>query len=133
MASGAKLKVVVNSPDEQETAYFPRRLFLWTHKHIPAESGKAFLFALACVFVAALVRGIGTLLGVTLAFASFYPAVLISSLVGGAAAGAFSVALSLAVIWWAIEAPRFGFGHLHSADFVFFLANAALIVWLTEA
>jgi two-component sensor histidine kinase len=86
------------------------------------------------VALAALVRLIlGELFGPTLPFATFFPAVLISALFGGAVMGGLSIALSLPIVWWAFMPPYNELKPITpalAADFLLFIVSSLLVVWL---
>ena len=86
------------------------------------------------VALASLVRLIlGELFGLTLPFATFFPAVLISALFGGAVMGGLSIALSLPVVWWAFMPPYNEFKPVTpvlAANFLLFIVSSLLMVWL---
>jgi two-component sensor histidine kinase len=88
----------------------------------------------ACVIAATLARiALGLLFGPTLPFATYFPAVLISTLVGGVGAGLLSIPLSVIVVWWAIDAPVYEFGPLSAvevANFGLFSLSSLVVVWL---
>jgi two-component sensor histidine kinase len=76
---------------------------------------------------------LGLLFGPTLPFATYFPAVLISTLVGGVIAGLFSIPLSVMAVWWAIDAPVYEFGPLttvEAANFGLFSLSSLVVVWL---
>jgi K+-sensing histidine kinase KdpD len=70
-----------------------------------------------------------------LPFASYYPAILIAALIGGAEAGLFAMMLSLVVAWWAFL-PRHGTLGLPTRDefvsFALYLFASLLTVLLAE-
>ncbi|ACF02318.1 signal transduction histidine kinase [Rhodopseudomonas palustris TIE-1] len=92
--------------------------------------------AAACVGSATAFRlMLGLLLGPTLIFAAFYPAVLVSSLIGGPIAGLGAVALSVISVWWGLSEPFFQFGRVSSdqaTDLALFVASSVLVVWLAS-
>jgi two-component system, sensor histidine kinase PdtaS len=68
----------------------------------------AFGFAIACVAVATALRlALGLFTADLVAFALYYPAVLIASLVAGRAAGALALVLGGLMSWWAFMPPYF--------------------------
>jgi two-component sensor histidine kinase len=100
---------------------------------LPATSARAFLFALAMLAVATLLRiGFGKL-GATLYFATFFPAILIVALLAGPYAGAFSIVGTVVIVWWAFIAPVYTFERfgIHDvANIGMFVFASGLIVWL---
>lgn len=97
----------------------------------------ALLLSVACVAVATVARLLlGAVFGPTLQFATYFPAVLVASLFGGAVAGLVSIPLSIMAVWWAILAPVYVFGPLRPMDyanFTLFTLASLLIVWLAAS
>jgi K+-sensing histidine kinase KdpD len=103
---------------------------------LPPGSATAYLFAGACVGVAALAH---------IAFAQFTngitpsilynPAVFIAALLGGARAGVMAVGLSVALLWWAFDSRYFG-GPITALtpalNCGLYLAAAVVIIWVAE-
>jgi two-component sensor histidine kinase len=89
---------------------------------------------LICVALATVLRMIvGELLGPTLPFATYFPAVLGAALWGGFWSGLITIALSIVIAWLAILPPAFEFNSLtvtDTANFALFAASSLLIVWL---
>ena len=78
------------------------------HPGLRVSALGAFGFAVACVAVATAVRLVlGLFIDNLVAFAPYYPAVLIASLVAGRASGAFALVLGGAMSWWAFMHPYF--------------------------
>jgi two-component sensor histidine kinase len=89
------------------------------------------LLSIALASVARLV--LGELFGPTLPFATFFPAVLVSALFGGAVAGVLSVGLSILAVWWAFTPPLYEFEPITpvlAANFFLFALSGLLMVWL---
>ncbi len=107
-----------------------RQLFLQRADLGPAA---AIALCVVCVALAALARWLLGLLGPTLPFATFFPAVLICSLFGGLSAGLLSIALSIVTVWWAFTDPPFTFAvpdPVHTANFAMFGLSSLLVVVL---
>lgn len=68
---------------------------------MPPTSARAFLFALAMLAVATILRVAFGKLGATLYFATYFPAILLVALLAGPYAGAFSILGTLIIVWWA--------------------------------
>jgi K+-sensing histidine kinase KdpD len=106
------------------------------HDGLPPGSPSAYLFALACVGVAALAH---------IAFAQFTgeispsilynPAVFVAALLGGIRAGLTAVGLSVALLWWAFDSRYFG-GRITALtpalNCGLYLAAAVVIIWVAE-
>jgi two-component sensor histidine kinase len=76
---------------------------------------------------------LGELFGPTLPFATFFPAVLVSALFGGAVAGVLSIGLSILAVWWAFTRPFYEFEPITpvlAANFFLFAFSGLLMVWL---
>jgi two-component sensor histidine kinase len=104
-------------------------------KYRRAELGwfGAVVFALACVVAAALARVLLGLVGSTLPFATFFPAVLIAALIGGRIAGLIAIPMSMIVVWWAFFEPFYEFGKItptQAANFILFGVSSLLVVTL---
>lgn len=95
---------------------------------LPPNSLAAFVFALACVSAAVVVRGLFGLVGGNLLFATYYPAILLASLAGGASAGIFAALLSLAVVILAFPTPA----AMQAANIVLFLLSSGATIALSE-
>ena len=94
----------------------------------------AFVVALLAVVVAATTQEALTLLGATLHFAAFLPAILAASLLAGVPAGAFAATLTIPIVWWAFIPPHFEFNPLTAADynsFFLFLLLSSLEIWFS--
>lgn len=107
-----------------------RRLFLQRAELGPAAS---IALCVACVAVAAAARWLLGVLGPTLPFATFFPAVLVSALFGGLLAGLLAIVLSIFIVWWAFTGALFTFPPIdavHAANFVLFGLSSLLVVAL---
>jgi len=101
------------------------------------NSSAALIFALACVAIATLVRlAFGWFGEGVLPFVSYYPAILIASLVAGMGAGLVTLMLSLVVAGWAFFPPYYSFGPITSEEVIslgLYLFGAIFTVWLAES
>ena len=115
---------------------FTERLYLWMAETFPPGSLRSFAFAALCVAAATGIPAIFEgLPPSTLLFASYYPAILVATLAGGAAAGGFAVALTFLVAWWAFMPPTLAFGPLEYGDIIdilYFVVAASLLVGIAE-
>ena len=96
----------------------------------------AIAFAAACVAAATLARILLGLVGSTLPFATFFPAVLVAALFGGRIAGLISIPMSVLVVWWAFIEPFYEFGKItqtQGANFFLFTLSGLLVVVLAFA
>jgi hypothetical protein len=94
----------------------------------------AFALALLAVLLATTMQSILTSFGATLQFATFFPAILVASLLAGAPAGIFTAALTIPIVWWAFLPPYFEFSPLTPADcnnLVLFLLSSSLVIWMS--
>src|SRR5437667_11110084 len=74
---------------------------LWRQRMVPG-SPATYLLAVVCVAVASLVRfALGLLADDVLPLATYYPAVLVASLLGGASSGTLALILGGVGGWWA--------------------------------
>jgi PAS domain S-box-containing protein len=84
------------------------------HRPSPA---RAHGVALLCVGLATLLRmALDPFVANAVPFATFYPAILIATLIGGAAAGLSSWALSSVAVWYCIFPPTFKFTWLEISE-----------------
>lgn len=100
-----------------------------------ADLGPAASIALCvvCVALAAAARLLLGMLGPTLPFATFFPAVLVSALFGGVSAGLLAIVLSILTVWGVFTEPRFAFAapdSVHAANFALFGVSSLLVVAL---
>ncbi len=97
-------------------------------------SPAAFGFAVLCVAAGTLARfAIDMIAPQAVPFATYFPAVLIATLIGGLTAGIFAAVLSGGAAWWLFMPPRTAWDALTSQDLVsvaLFLLVAATIVWI---
>lgn len=95
--------------------------------------GPAVCLAGAAVLLAAIARLLLGLIGPTLAFATFFPCVMVCSLIGGPLPGLLSIALSIITVWYVFIDPPFAFAPMNAvmvANFVVFTLSSLAIVWL---
>ena len=101
------------------------------------NSPAAIVFALVCVGIATLVRMGSAWFGEgVLPFVSYYPAILIASLIGGMSAGFVALGLSILIVAWAFFPPYYSFGPVSSEEIISFglyLFGAIFTVWLAES
>src|SRR5436190_16955772 len=94
-------------------------------------SPSAFLVAMLVIALAASIQEMFTLFGAKLYVASFFPAILLASLLAGAPAGIFATGLTIPVVWWAFMPPYFEFQPLTADDyhrFAMFALGSALMI-----
>jgi two-component sensor histidine kinase len=105
-------------------------------KLVPAGSAEAYAFATFCVAVAAVVRWVaGLWFEGIVPFATFFPAVLLASLVGGIGPGIFAALLGGAFGWWAFLSPPMTFFPLQVGQvisLIAYLTTCLIIVWAAE-
>lgn len=96
---------------------------------LPPKSLAAYIFALACISAAVLVRALfGLMGGNILLYATFYPAILLASLVGGTGPGVFATLVSLAIVLSAFQTPV----ALQAINIVLFLLSCAATIAVAE-
>jgi hypothetical protein len=94
-------------------------------------SPSAFVAAVLAIVIAASVQEMFAVMGAKLYFASFFPAILVASLLAGAPAGIFATLLTIPVVWWAFMPPYFQFQPLATDDyhrFAMFVLGSALVI-----
>jgi two-component sensor histidine kinase len=84
----------------------------------------AFLIAIVCLGLATALRIAAGLIGVSLLFATYFPAVLVTAMLAGAPAGLGVILCSIVIVWWAFIPPFYSFGPLSATD----VANILLFV-----
>ena len=96
---------------------------------ISAGSAAAYAFATLCVAVATLLHwGIGFIIEDSQHFTTYYPAVVIAALVGGAGAGIYAAILGGIIAWWAFMPPHIlTFGQ--AVSLLIYLFASLFIVW----
>jgi len=107
-----------------------RQLFL---QRIDLGLPASVALCVVCVALAAVARMLLGVLGPTLPFATFFPAVLICALFGGLFAGVLSVVLSILTVWWVFTEPAFTFAlpdRVHLANFILFALSGLLVAVL---
>ena len=108
------------------------RRFIFRRRKL--SSIRAVALGVSCVALAFLVRFLLTPFTVAdSAFATFYPAILFSALVGGGVAGVAAIVLSLLAGWWAFVEPIYAFSQPNFREIVhlgLFILSSGVIVWL---
>jgi K+-sensing histidine kinase KdpD len=92
----------------------------------------ALFVAVAALAVAVAMRVVLAKFGVSLTFATFFPAILVTALLAGVPAAAFTCASSVFIVWWAFLPPVFEFtmptrAELHAITL--FVLSTALLIW----
>ena len=98
-------------------------------------SPAAFVVALAILGIAVCLRVLLDSLGATVEFATFFPAVLLASLLVGAPAGTCAALLAIPIVWWAFLPPVFEFSQLDHDDidrFQLFLLAVSVLIWFSH-
>ena len=112
-----------------------RRRRWWTRGLAP-NSPAGYAVALAAIATATLVRyGFRLFGGEMLPLVSYYPAVLVAALFGGAGAGLLAMVASLLVVWLEFPAPWISFGPItreESIGLTIYVFASLLTVWLAE-
>jgi Domain of unknown function (DUF4118) len=103
---------------------------------VPPNSFSAYIFAILCIGVATLIRsGFAVSSGNIMPLVSYYPAVLLSALIGGAGAGLFAIAASLVAVWSEYPASFFSAGvpaRDESVSLAVYVLGSLLSVWIAE-
>jgi two-component sensor histidine kinase len=103
--------------------------WLW---RVTPRSAEAYAFALCCVVIASLVRWwLGHIDENIVPFATYFPAVLFASLIGGVGAGIFAAVFGGIIGWWAFMPPpfRFVFQPGQEISLVAYFLSSLFIVW----
>jgi K+-sensing histidine kinase KdpD len=98
-------------------------------------SPSAFLAALLVIALAAGMQEVLVSFGSKQCFATFFPAILVASLLGGAPAGAFAVLVTVPIVWWAFMPPYFEFNPLTAEDYdqiLNFLLCSSLLICFSQ-
>lgn len=97
-------------------------------------SPAAFAAAVLCVAAAFVVRlMLDAVAPDAVPFATFFPAILGATIVGGIAAGIVAMVLSAGTAWWGFVPPRFtwdGFSSTHIVDVGLFVIASSVIIWI---
>ena len=131
LTRGIWVSSVTQKPSEhRESARANLGIEQW---RISPSSAAAYAFATLCVAVASLLHwGIGFISEDSQHFTTYYPAVLIAALVGGAGAGTYAAILGGVIAWWVFMPPHVAFSSLTFGQVVslliYFLASL-FIVW----
>ena len=108
----------------------------WWLPGVAPNSLAGYAVALAAIAIATLIRhGFGWLGGEMLPLVSYYPAVLLAALTGGAGAGLLAMLASLLVVWSEYPAPWLSFGPItreESVGLALYVFASLLTVWLAE-
>lgn len=108
------------------------RLRKLAHHGLVPGSPAAYLLAVACVAVATLARvALGLIANDIIPLATYYPAVLVASLLGGAASGVFTLILGGIVAWWAFMPPHYA-SLSHTISFALYFGSAGVIICVAE-
>jgi two-component sensor histidine kinase len=100
-----------------------------------SRSPAAFGFAVLCVAVATVLRlAVDLVAPNAVPFATYFPAILIATFVGGRTAGAFATVLSIAAAWYLFVEPRYSWGvnPAETVSVLLFLAAALIIMWIAD-
>jgi K+-sensing histidine kinase KdpD len=98
-------------------------------------SPQALLVALIGLAVAVAIRMVLASFGLPLYFATFFPVILLTSLIAGAPAGALNALGAVIIVWWAFIPPAFEFGPLDHDDidrFQLFLLGVSVLIWFSH-
>lgn len=94
-------------------------------------SPSAFVAAVLAIVLAASIQELFAIMGARLYFASFFPAILVASLLAGVPAGIFATLLTIPVVWWLFMPPYFEFVPPSADDYhriAMFVLVSALVV-----
>jgi two-component sensor histidine kinase len=109
---------------------------LW-HGGLQPRSPSSFLFALACVAIATLVRtGLGEISSASAVFAPYYSATLVAALVGGWRAGAIAALSGALAALWLFVPPDWqshAFDREWFVSYFLFAISSVVIVWAAKS
>jgi two-component sensor histidine kinase len=109
---------------------------IWRLGLLPC-SLQAFLFAIACVGIATLVRiGLGLISPDSAVFAPYYSATLVAALVGGAEAGMLAVGLGGLAAYWLFVPPHWSAASFRVEQLVSLIlygASSVVIIWAAQS
>jgi K+-sensing histidine kinase KdpD len=112
------------------------RLREWYRNPSP-NAVAGYIMAVVCILIATFIRfGSGWLGGELLPLVSYYPGILLTSLVGGTGAGVFAMMLSLLAVWLAFPAAAFSFESLSREESVglsVYVFASLFSIWLAES
>jgi two-component sensor histidine kinase len=104
---------------------------------LPPRSLASFIFALACVAVATIVRmAIGEISPASAVFAPYYSATLVAALVGGWRAGSFAAVAGAVAAFWLFVPPDWtshAFDREWIVSYLLFAASSLVIVWAAKS
>jgi two-component sensor histidine kinase len=107
------------------------------HGGLPPDSPLSFLFALACVAIATLVRiGLGEISSASAVFAPYYSATLVAALVGGWGAGtlaAVSGGLAALLLFVPADWQSHAFDREWFVSYFLFATSSVVIVWAAQS
>jgi two-component sensor histidine kinase len=93
----------------------------------------SYLFVMACVAAATLIMAaVDIIRPDTLTHATYYPAILLATLIGGAWAGLLALTLGGIIAWWFFEPLYFGLLATEHTDLALYLGSSLVIVWAAE-
>jgi two-component sensor histidine kinase len=108
---------------------------LW-RKGLVAGSPAGYLLAVACVVLASVVRLLlGLLADDVLPLATYYPAVLVASLLGGVPSGILALILGGIIGWWAFMPPHYSSVVpllSHTISLALYFGSAGVIICVAE-
>jgi K+-sensing histidine kinase KdpD len=96
---------------------------------------QALLVGLAGLAVAVAIRMVLAHFGLPLYFATFFPVILLTSLIAGVPAGALNALGAVVIVWWAFIPPAFEFAPLEHDDidrFQLFLLSVSVLIWFSH-
>jgi PAS domain S-box-containing protein len=108
---------------------------IWRQGFRPG-SRSAYGFAICCSAVAVVIRyGLGFIDSDLVPFATFFPAVVLVTILGGTAAGILALAVCGIAGWWLFVLPEFSFFPITRPDMLnmlLYVGNGGIIIWAAE-
>jgi two-component sensor histidine kinase len=112
------------------------RVAYYARHGLRPHSPAAFAFAILCVGLATLLRLLVDIVTPqAVPFATYFPAVLAATLIGGRAAGAVATLLSAVVTWYAFITPRFDWTIItrpEAVSLILFVFACSTIIWIAD-
>jgi K+-sensing histidine kinase KdpD len=105
----------------------------WWRQEVVPGSPAAYVLAIICVAIASLVRfALGFMADDVLPLATYYPAILAASLLGGASSGTIAAIVGGVVGWWAFMPPHSTPTLSHMISLALYTGSAAVIICIAE-
>jgi two-component sensor histidine kinase len=112
------------------------RVAFYARHGLRPHSPAAFAFAILCVGIATLVRLlVDVVTPQAVPFATYFPAVLAATLIGGRTAGGLATLLSAVIAWYVFIPPRFVWTVItrpEGISLILFVVACSTIIWIAD-